>query len=260
MESLEKDLDDDSPSLSYRVGSDVGLNSATGEIIDISLPSLSDPSFPFQEISGQNVPPALTALEGVAGFTYGSVEPFIYPALEGLALDDAGDEGIPYLRRLSERVVLAETPKLNSELVREALNASSGLQESVYPDEVRDSSSTIAQGVLTISTDISTLTGVAEQEPRQGDLILIAPDTSNTQGASSTGVMELALGNGTELSPPHFQSPTDGNSFSLTNLAVDLEGNPTKGVTVREALIFNAGTNEWDLCVCLYVLGLLEDW
>ena len=29
VESLEKDLDDDSPSLSYRVGSDVGLNSAT---------------------------------------------------------------------------------------------------------------------------------------------------------------------------------------------------------------------------------------
>jgi hypothetical protein len=246
VESLEKDLDDDSASLSYRVGSDVGLNYATGEIIDISLPSLSDPSFPFQEISGQNVPPPLTALEGIAGFTYGSVEPFTYPALEGLALDDAGDEGIPYLRRLSERVILAETPKLQAELVREALNASSGLEESVYPDEVRDSSSTISQGVINISTDVSSLTGLAEQVPRQGDLILISPDTTNTQGASSTGVLELALCNETEISPPHFQASTVGNSFSLTNLAVDLEGDPSKGVTVRESLIFNAVTNEWD--------------
>jgi hypothetical protein len=251
VESLLKDLDDDSASTTYRVGSDVGLRSSTGEILDISLPSISDPAFPFKELAQQNVPPSLMALEGEAGFYYDSTSPFIYPALNGLALNDSGDEGIPYLKTLSERVLLADTPKVFARLLLATESTSSLVEESVYPDEVRDNSTQVVNSALVTTVDLSSLNGDAEQTPRQGDLILLAPDETS----AATGVMELALVDGDSLYPPHFQAPTQGNSFSLTNMAVDLSGNPTQGVTVKESLIYNNATNEWDSSVSIFTFA-----
>jgi hypothetical protein len=242
-ENIDKDLDSEENLNVYRVGSDVGLKYNTGEIIDISLPSFEDPSFPFQEIESQNVPKGLTALEGKASFVYNSVDPFIYPALQGLPVNDAGDYSLPYLKTLSERDVLAENQKLIPRVLLEASN--NGVLESVYPDDLRDNSALIASGYLTTSEDFSVVSGDALQSPRQGDLILIKPESLGA-GSSATGISELALVQGTDLLMPHFQSPTDANSFSLTNVSVELASDLDRGVTVRERLIYNNSISAWD--------------
>lgn len=249
VENFKVDLDETTPSSIYRVGSDVGLNYSTGEIIDISLPSLNDPAFPYQEILDQNVPSEFERLEGEVGFSYNSTEPFIYPALLGLSVDDSGDEQIPYLKRYSERVLLAKTPMLSEALVVQEQNTRSGLEEYLYPDEVRDSSLIVENGYLTTGVDLSSLNGICEQTPRQGDLIFIRPHTG-IAGDATTGVSELAEVSGSHvLYPPHFSSPTHENSYSITDLVVQMDGNTTKGITVKEDLIYNVNSNEWDSSV-----------
>lgn len=240
-ENIDKDLDSDASLKYYQVGSDVGLKYDTGEIFDITLPSFSDPSFPWKEIREQNVPNPLTPLEGDLGFVYSSIEPFIYPALEGLDVNDAGDYSLPYLKTLSEREVLAEAQKLIPRVLLQADN--DGTLEYVYPDDIRDNEASISSGYLKTSQDFSNLNGVAEQSPRQGDLVLIKPSA----GFSCTGVSELALIEGSDISFPHFQSPTNANSFSLTNLVVELASDTTNGVTIRERLIYNPFNPQWDV-------------
>ena len=232
IESFARDLDDDSsPSTVFRVGSDIGLKSSTGELVDISLPSISEPNWPVKEIVGQNVPSGGLALEGAVSFLYTETVPFRYPALDGEAVDDTGDESIPYKSRFSERDLLPQIPPALDALQVQTLNAISGLNEYAYPDEARGTAS-ISSGFLTTNEDFSSLSGICEQAPRQGDLMILKPDSSNPPGfGASTGVLEIAEVDGDRISPPTFTSPCDV-LCELENLSVHLMNG--SGIFIQE--------------------------
>ena len=233
IESYARDLDDDSsPSTYFRVGSDIGLKRATGELVDISLPSIDDPDWPIKEIIGQNVPDSGIALEGNVEFTYTETTPFNYPALQGDTVNDAGDESIPFMSRFSERDLLPQIPP--------ALN---GLKvqtnsEYVYPDEARGTAN-INSGAIITNEDFSGLNGVCEQAPRQGDLVILKPDAS-----AATGVLEIAEINGTEILPPAYTTPGDV-SCTIQNLQADFRQNPN-GVFIEEDWPINQSTGIHD--------------
>jgi hypothetical protein len=248
-QSFQKDLDDeDTPSSIYRVGSDVGLRTSTGEIIDISLPSISNGNWPFKEIQGQNVPSGLTPLEGEVGFTYGSTAPFKYPALEGLPYNDSGDITIPYQKRFSERDLLFHIPPVLLPLEETALNEASGEVEYLYPDELRDNQTSINHIAIDFTKDMGKLTGVCEQKPRQGDLLMVVPDYSGEAGSAATGVMEVAYYDeaNNRIYPPQFDAPNEGTSYQIQNMSVELADNRTQGVHIYESLLFDPATSEWN--------------
>jgi hypothetical protein len=244
IESFARDLDDDSsPSTVFRVGSDIGLKSSTGELVDISLPSISEPNWPVKEIVGQNVPASGLALEGAVSFLYTETVPFRYPALDGEAVDDTGDESIPYKSRFSERDLLPQIPPALSSLQVQTLNAISGVNEYVYPDEARGTADVSSTGITT-SEDFSALNGICEQVPRQGDLAILKPDSSGALGTASTGVLEIATINGTEILPPVYTTPSDV-SCTIPNLMADFSEFPN-GIFIEEDWPLNAQTGLYD--------------
>lgn len=233
IESFLRDLDDDSsPTTTFRVGSDIGLKSSTGELVDISLPSINDPDWPIKEIAGQSVPASGLALEGDVDFLYTETTPFNYPALQGQPFDDTGDESIPYMSRFNERDLLPQVPPPLNDLQKQTLNAISSVNEYVYPDEARGTSS-IGSGSITTSEDFSNLNGVCEQSVRQGDLVLLKPDDSGLAGTSSTGVLEVASIDGLTIYPPSFESPSEV-VYDIDNLLVELNLDTTKGLRIIE--------------------------
>ena len=230
LESFSRDLDDDtSPSTYFRVGSDIGLKRSTGELVDISLPSIDEPNWPIKEIVGQNVPSSGIALEGNVEFIYSDTKPFKYPALEGKQFDDTGDESIPFKSTFNERDLLPQIPPALDALQKQTNS------QYVYPDEARGTAN-IGSGVLTTSEDFSVLNGVCEQAPRQGDLVILAPDESGDPGSASTGIMEIAEINGTTIKPPLF-SNTSKIEYSLHNLIVEMTGDQKHGVKVKENFV-----------------------
>ena len=244
IESFARDVDDDtSPTTTFRVGSDIGLKASTGELVDISLPSASDPDWPIKEIVGQNVPSGGLALEGAVDFLYTETTPFRYPALDGEAVDDTGDESIPYMSRFSERDLLPQIPPALNALQVQTLNAISSANEYVYPDEARGLAS-IASGSLTTNEDFSSLNGICEQVPRQGDLMLLKPDPSAEMGCALTGVLEIATINGTEILPPAYTTPSDV-SCTIPNLMADFREFPN-GIFIEEDWPLNAQTGLYD--------------
>jgi hypothetical protein len=246
--SYRADLDEsDAQPSTFRIGVDVGLNTATGELYDISLPSLSEPSWPLQELTGQNVPEAYAPLQGIVTFNNTNTSPFEYPALKGLDVCDAGDHDLPYLNTLGEREVLEGIQPNFEAGSAQTLNLYSGELEYEYPDEVRDDLTQITGGHLVTSEDFSNLNGFIEQTPRQGDLILLRPDDSGVDGSGATGIMELMSIDGAQLSPPFFETPSDGASYEVLNAQVHmLPSGLGSGVTFQETLIFNVATSEWD--------------
>lgn len=243
IESFARDLDDDtSPTTTFRVGSDIGLKSSTGELVDISLPSISDPNWPVKEIVGQNVPGSGLALEGDVDFLYTETTPFRYPALDGEAVDDTGDESIPYMSRFNERDLLPQIPPALNALQVQTTNAISSLDEYAYPDEARGTAD-VSSTSITTSEDFSALNGVCEQAPRQGDLVILKPDSSNVAGCASTGVLEIAEISGTEIVPPTFTSPCDVEC-EVKNLFVHIQDGG--GVLLNEEWHLNPSNNLYD--------------
>jgi len=225
LQSFALDLDEEGKSVVYRVGADVGLRSASGEIIDLSLPSGYDPNYPIKELLGQNVPEANEALEGDVVFGYSSLEPYGYPALRGEVLNDDGDETIPFRKPLTERDVLITLPPYLERLTTTTDNE--GTLEYAYPDEVRDNGVVGDDGVLTASYDYTALEGECVQVPREGDLLVF-----------EDRLLELAYIEGTELMPPRFPASNVGGylSLSVSNALVYHLADNDVGVQVKETL------------------------
>jgi hypothetical protein len=245
LQTFAADFDEETTGGVYRIGTDVGLDSKEGLLIDITLPSLFDPNYPLRELRGQNIPDEYEALEGKVSFTNTRVEPFRFPALDGEPLNDYGVRDIPFQARLSERDVLSSLqPNLN-DVRLSTLNPISGVEEAVYPDEVREDSTLIEGDAIETLGDFSDLSGDAVQTPRLGDLIVLAPDYSGALGSASTGVLELSKVEGTSVLPVHFETPCLGAEFELLNQLVVLNSDPLQGALVQETLSFNQGTNSW---------------
>lgn len=105
-----------------------------GRIIDRTLWSFYDPSiFGLKELTGQNPPPPMGALEGPVEFNYEGQAPLLIPALEGKTQNDSGDYTLPYLR-------IGATEKDRFSQVSIGLSRfmadDSFAGEFVYPDEV----------------------------------------------------------------------------------------------------------------------------
>ena len=199
LESLQGDIDDvESRGDTFRVGSDIGVNMGTGEVIDISLPSVNDPNFPLKEIFEQNVPQPLTAIEGSARIFNLSQTPFGFPALRGEYRNDDGDETIPYIAQMSERELLADVSSAITKILR-----TETLSQYVYPDEIADDSASISDDKLTLTKSLKPKTsgGIGCKDVEQGDLVLIELDDG------ATGFIEVSTVDGNSILPPRFKAP-----------------------------------------------------
>jgi hypothetical protein len=231
LESLSGDIDDtESRGGFYRVGSDIGVRNLTGELRDISLPSINDPDFPLKEIYEQNVPPPLMSFEGVAQFANASVTPFLFPALLGEPLNDSGDESIPYISQLSERELLADV----AGSVRGILGAQEG-GAYLYPDEIAEDEAQISSDALVLSSSLTPFTGVqiASKDVEQGDLVLV----ELSDGAS--GFLEVSTVEGQSILPPRFKSPVPQGNIEYKISSYFLGANPV-GLRVGQ-FPFNGG-------------------
>jgi hypothetical protein len=82
----------------YRIQFDLKVAKGTGEFIDASLWDREDAfPLPLRRVFGQKPPPPLSTIEGEVEFSNTSLSPLKIPALRGEALDDSGDQTIPYL-------------------------------------------------------------------------------------------------------------------------------------------------------------------
>lgn len=231
LQSLSADLDDGSSVKSYNVGYDVGLNSVTGELKNISKP------FPYNLISSvssqgsQSFPSNGDLLEGTATIAYADSTPFEYPALRGEHYNDDGDESIPYMKRSSERDIL---PLLTNP-VRQILSEQTNGQY-VYPDEVRGLAD-IEEGRLVFEGSLTPLTdgNIASVDVQTGDLILTELDTSGVAGTASTGFSEVGLIDGQNIYEPVFNSSyIAGRTLRYEMQNAYVEKDESLGVSVTE--------------------------
>ena len=245
LESLQGDIDDvESRGGTFRVGSDIGVSLGTGEIIDISLPSMDDPNFPLKEIFEQNVPQPLTAIEGTARTFNVSLTPFDFPALQGEYTNDDGDETIPYLSQLSERELLADISNAITKILRTEFS-----NQYVYPDEIADDSASISDDKLTLTKSLKPKTGggIGCKDVEQGDLVLIDLDDG------ATGFIEVSTVDGNSILPPRFKAPVAAGNIqyyidkffvsdvSANNIGLSIEQIPHNGGFLTKFLL---ATNE----------------
>lgn len=131
----------------YRVGFDVDIR-ATGQIVDITLPSKDDPSFSAaKELFGQNPPEPMSTVEGPVEFSYTSQLPLMIPALFGGIQDDAGDIQIPYIRAANTE--LDRFDQVSAGMVHVMTEVDDSLVPvAVYPDEILGNDGSVSSDPL----------------------------------------------------------------------------------------------------------------
>lgn len=134
----------------YRMGTDVDLNGRTGELVDATLPSFSDPNiFGLKEIFGQKPPLPITNLQAQVTFQNGDTTPSNIPALRGESRLDSGDYSLPYYGLTpTELAVLGDVLPTGIEIIsRDTVDPVVGTPlagypvyavEAAYPDEILD--------------------------------------------------------------------------------------------------------------------------
>ena len=250
---------------SYRSGVDLGIR-GDGSLVDRSLPSLADHHyFPLKEMTGQNPPDPMSALEGPVEFLYQDVNPYRFPALSGGLVDDSGDTAIPYLRIGNTEIDRFGEITVG---VAEAIQARSGTPPdlAVYPDEIRGLDGLLIGGALTTASDFtpvangSTDLGVGDVRPY--DLLLVQtpypgvdPSFTGPSGLiqGPHGLLSVGSVTTSTVSPPRFITPTaappggttdtgDGVRYRMSNAIVyadgiypvDPQAVPTPGVILIE--------------------------
>ena len=230
----------------YQRGVDVGVQKRGGNFIDLTMPSIEDPSpFPFKEIFGQHPPKPLTTIEALVEFVNNDRKPFNLPALKGESTNDDGDYGIPYLSFT------------NTELDRlgEAADAFTALQQTdtpipsaVYPDEILGADGTVngvgvpPPAVLLTASDLTPVTTAGAYTPHSGigdtasfDLLLVEVGTTIPAGAH--GIQSVGRVATNQIEPPRFVTPTrsgDRIRYTFNNAMVHLTSTGLSGVVVQE--------------------------
>lgn len=223
----------------YRTGVDITVKS-DGRLVDITLPSFSDP-YPFglKEMTGQNPPSPMTPLEGVVEFAFMGQNPLRIPALTGNVQDDSGDYQIPYLN--TGNTELDRFDEIGSALphVLAAVDGVGG--EPVYPDEELGNDGSVVGAIGGVFLESEPATLLTEQadvlrwahtaDPGTGDvapydLLLIEVGTPmSTLGA--TGIHSIgaaaydAGGPGSLIEPPRFPTYT-ANLDMMTKVAAEM--------------------------------------
>lgn len=242
---------------SYRTGTDLNFRARTGELLDATLPSFSDPTlFGIREITGQRPPAPLSTLEARVDFQNGSVLPLAIPALEGETRLDSGDFSLPYLV-----LVGAELPILGvvaDDLSRilyldsptSVPSAPTGVDpyavEAVYPDEIVGTGS-VASGFLSTTTDLDPSTVVYPSPGHQGvgalksyDYLLVQEGSGGAAPAGSTGILQVgavAHASTSTVEPPRFTSATNlgtKTNFRIDNVQTVIDASGTTGMVVTQ--------------------------
>ena len=202
LESLQGDVEE-STNLGtfYKVGDDIGLNTNTGELVDISLPSINDPNFPLREIFEQNLPIPLLPIEGTVGARYSETTPFYFPALLGEDTNDDGDYTIPFFKQRGERDVLADLQGSISRILRTEHDS-----QYAYPDEIAGVGNAI-NAKLEIDQSLTPYTDgeIASKDVEQGDLVL----------SEALGFVEVSTVEGDVILPPRFKAPATHIQYNI---------------------------------------------
>ena len=261
----------------FRGGFDVVVR-GDGRVLDMTLPSFSDPFFfGLKEILGQNPPNPMKPVEGIFDFAYVKQNPLKIPALEGKAQDDSGDYQIPYL-------ATGNTEKDRFDEIQVGLvkvmttNDDTGL--SVYPDEIvaLDAALDVDNltrdpGVLHLPTSNLLPASTLGVEPvRPFDLMLVEVGQAGLPGGS-TGMLSVGEVTGTTLEPPRFVTQTNVGSpirYHLQNVPAWVDASysgdpqndpiPPAGVEVIEDLSANTLTLEFQSVGALDLAGLQNIW
>lgn len=239
-----------------------------GKLIDITLPSFSDPTwFGLKEILGQNPPPPLGAVEGDVQFSAVFQNPVQLPALKGEFTDDTGDNQIPYLRGANTELqrfaqVSVSLPAIVSDEYPEDIFAEAG--EIVGAASIGDAWNGNAllpkeAAALTVVEDLFPKTttpgllGVADL--RMYDLLLIETDDteaavrSGSQGILSVGSVERRQdGADTQsiIKQPRFVTPTTPPArwqVGLNDALVANASNVTGVITKYDLISYNTFLN-----------------
>ncbi len=245
----------------YRTGMDVGLDGRAGQLVDITLPSFSDPNiFGLKEIFGQKPPAPLRNLQARVTFQNGDTSPSNIPALRGQSRLDSGDYSLPYYQiEPTELTVLGDAFTAGIEVVgAQSPNPPVGnppplgfpayAVEAVYPDEILDNSGTVVNAdptfPATLRNSVALNPGyVADSHSGTGDLQ--AHDIFYVQAGTgglpngATGIRTVGNVSYTDgtVEPPRFTSQTSlGQQVSLLIENVQAWTDPTylTGCTVTE--------------------------
>ncbi len=238
----------------YRTGTDVGLDGRSGELVDITLPSFSDPNlFGLKEIFGQKPPAPLRNLQARVTFQNGDTSPSNIPALRGQSRLDSGDYSLPYYQITpTELTVLGDaftagvdfystdtvTPPANPP----APGYPAYAVEAAYPDETLDNAGSVnslpsapaaLRATVPLDPTFTTHSGVGTVQPY--DLVFVQQDTGTlpkgSQGILTVGA--VAYGTSPIIEPPRFISRTDKNSLidlNITAIQTYIEADPPNPV------------------------------
>jgi len=256
----------------YRIGTDLNFNARTGELLDATLPSFSDPTvFGLKEITGQNPPDPLSTLEAKISFQNGSRLPTRIPALDGLKTLDSGDYSLPYYGSpVNELELLGAAAALVTDLIRldspdppaapPSPFVAPYVTEAVYPDETLDSEGVVAVSANQLATlatfeDLARGTTSGDYPPPSGhagvgdvkpyDLVLVQAPTGVPGLAGfplgATGIHSIAditSGSPNQIDLPRFVTAVNApSSFDyIAEHAIAWVGYPAyaEGIVVRQ--------------------------
>ena len=217
------DTEEVSPTSSgvFRPGVDFGLNSETGELLDVTPPNLFGSVFtsPVTVLLGSNGPKPLRTIEGSIEYQSTRLEPVGIPALLGQNKDDNGDYTLPFIGSdLQEPKLLKEVFDSFVKLLSDTT-----IPNSIYPEEFLASdgevlssvSGLLDPGVLITQTNLkpsSTVpyipnSGVGNLRPY--DFLFIQTDSeSGYEGLLSVGDVSYDSAVGSWIDPPRFVTQT----------------------------------------------------
>lgn len=220
----------------FRMGLDMVVK-PDGRVIDISMPSWDDPFlFPIKEMLGQRPPEPLSHLEGEVDFIYSSPVPLSIPALEGEALDDSGDNRIPYIK--GSNTELDRFDEIGG--VIGGIMARDAVLGGYYPDEILFENGVIVAAAVAGGGDylepacLNTETAngspdFGEAPGREGDFVIVEVNTASPkgwQGLLSVGRLRTGVLGGNDhmwIEPPRFTTQAGKGSpmrYTLENYAV----------------------------------------
>ena len=248
--SPTEEVNPESPGV-FRVGTDVGLNSETGELLDISPPNLFGivNTSPVTELLSSNPPLPLRTIEGSIEYQNTRLGPVEIPALLGQDKNDSGDYSIPFIGSdLQEPKILKEIFDAFVEL-----RSDSPSPISIYPEEflahdglvLNAVSGFLDPGVLisqenvlpvTISPPYIPYSGIADLRPY--DFLFVQTDfpEGGHQGLLSVGDVSYDPALGSWIDPPRFVTQTrktDRVRYQFDNCMVHL--GPAGFITITES-------------------------
>ena len=245
----------------YRIGTDVGYSPKTGDILDITLPSFSDPTlFGLKEITGQRPPSPMGTIEGVVAFQNGNVEPTEIPALRGESKKDDGDYRLPYtFLSPSETETLGAISGPGDDLLYDdstspppaaPSSVDTYIVEALYPDEIGDNEGVIDPAdaaypcALLTNVDLQPSVVVYPSPGHGGigtvrpyDVVLVQAEAGTPPGSS--GILTVGSvhhGSTSAIEPPRFVAPTLSSpslDLSVENLQTWIGGG-VNGVVVTQ--------------------------